>query len=82
MDISHQKVLLSSQESNLETLLGLKSYQTRKGLEYNVLTEQHGILYCTQNLLIIYTQCARPIPEYCNVSTADNFHLKSFIDDL
>ena len=27
-------------------------------------------------------QCARPIPEYCNVSTADNFHLKSFIDDL
>ena len=28
------------------------------------------------------THCARPIPEYCNVSTADNFHLKPFIDDL
>ena len=28
------------------------------------------------------TQCAKPIPEYCNVSTADNFHLKPFIDDL
>ena len=27
-------------------------------------------------------QCATPIPEYFNVSTADNFHLKSFIDDL
>ena len=34
------------------------------------------------SLFLRFAQCAKPIPEYCNVSTADNFHLKPFIDDL
>ena len=37
---------------------------------------------CSIGILSITSQCAIPIPEYCNVSTADNFHLKPFIDDL
>ena len=38
-----------------------KSYQTRKGLEYNILTEQQGILYCQ-----LYTEFVH----YLHLSTA------------
>ena len=67
---------------NMLALLRLDSAVHSSSDNIQLELQRRGVRSGVKQIFNSESQCATPIPEYCNVSTADNFHLKPFIDDL